>query len=119
MPVRVVVHYRDPDGPTETLAAAYRRAARDLAGTPGLLGHELLGAIDGDGRFALLMAWRDLASYRAWERRLRAAGHPSPLRKFQDRTRPGGHYEVYVVHDADYPAADAAGAADPLSQPSG
>ncbi|MFB4306662.1 antibiotic biosynthesis monooxygenase family protein [Actinomadura sp. GTD37] len=110
-PVRVVVHYRDPRGPTGAVTAAYEQAGRTLRGTPGLIGHELLAVQEGDGRYALMMAWRDLASYRDWERSLRAAGHPSPLRAYQDRTRPAGHYEVYEVHDAWYEAAGRTGPA--------
>lgn len=110
-PVRVVVHYRDPRGPTGAVTAAYEQAGRTLRGTPGLIGHELLAVQEGDGRYALMMAWRDFASYRAWERALRAAGHPSPLRPYQDRTRPAGHYEVYEVHDAWYEAASDRGPA--------
>lgn len=86
-PVRVVVHYRDPRGPTGAVTAAYEQAGRTLKGTPGLIGHELLAVQETDGRYALLMAWRDLSSYHDWERSLRAAGHPSPLRAFLDRTR--------------------------------
>ncbi|MFA1538383.1 antibiotic biosynthesis monooxygenase family protein [Actinomadura monticuli] len=104
-PVRVVVHYRDPRGPTGAVTDAYRQAGRQLRGTPGLIGHELLEVQERDGRYALVMAWRDLASYRDWERSLRAAGHPSPLRPYQDRTRPAGHYEVYEVHDTQWEAA--------------
>jgi heme-degrading monooxygenase HmoA len=66
-----------------------------IAGTDGLVRHELLRAVGATDHFVLLMEWRDLASYHRWERRLRAEGHPSALRPFQDRARPGGHYEVY------------------------
>jgi hypothetical protein len=97
--VRVIVHYREPAGSSGAVVAAYRAARATMQGVPGLVGHELLGAQEDDGRFALLMTWRDMTAFEEWERRLRATGHPSPLRPYQDRERPGGHYEVYRLHE--------------------
>lgn len=95
--IRVLVYYRQPAGATADVTRAYQTACQALAGTPGLLGHELLGQVDTDDRYVLLMLWRDLDDFLAWERDLRAGGHPSPLRRLQDRSRPGGHYELYQV----------------------
>ncbi|WP_214410599.1 antibiotic biosynthesis monooxygenase family protein [Sphaerisporangium fuscum] len=95
MAVLVLVHYR---GPAEAVRDGYARTAVQMAATPGLLGVELLhGEADGDGeRWVLAMRWSDAAAFEAWERELRRQGHPSPLRPFQDRDRPGGHYEVFA-----------------------
>ncbi|MEV5708027.1 antibiotic biosynthesis monooxygenase family protein [Actinoallomurus sp. NPDC052274] len=96
-PVRVVVHYRNPASPERAVQTAYQAARDMLRGTPGLVRHELLRSTAGDDVFALLMEWEDTAAYEAWEREMRRQGHPSPLRPYQDRSRPGGHYEVYTV----------------------
>jgi len=81
----------------ELIPAAYLRAASDLAGTPGYLGDELLSPRADSGRRTLLMRWDDIESYSAWERAHRDSGHPSPLRAYQDRELPGGHYQTFIV----------------------
>ncbi|GII81021.1 antibiotic biosynthesis monooxygenase [Sphaerisporangium rufum] len=88
-----MVHYR---GPAEAMESGYAETARRLSVTPGLRGAELLrGTTPGD-RWVLLMRWSDMDAFRTWEDDLRRRGHPSPLRPYQDRTRPEGHYEILV-----------------------
>lgn len=113
---RVLVHHRVPDGRPDAVEDAYRAAARDLAGVPGLLGTELLDVPGDPAARVLLMDWTSVERYRSWEERHRAAGHPSPLRPFQDRARPGGHHHLFVLA-ARYPAAPPveAGSSDPVS----
>jgi heme-degrading monooxygenase HmoA len=94
--IRVFVHHRAADS-AEPIHAAYLQAATDLAGTPGYLGDELLSPRTDTNRRTLLMRWDGSESYEAWERAHRASGHPSPLRSYQDRELPGGHYETFVV----------------------
>ncbi|MFJ9584823.1 antibiotic biosynthesis monooxygenase family protein [Streptomyces acidicola] len=92
-PAYVHVWHRADD--PEALLRAYETSHRDLAGTPGLTSLELLCSVSVPGRFLLVMSWTDLAAYQAWERGPAHRGHVSPMRPFQDRERPGGHYEVY------------------------
>ncbi|MFC4587997.1 antibiotic biosynthesis monooxygenase family protein [Sphaerisporangium corydalis] len=93
MSVLVFVHYRGPERP---LRSGYAQTAGQLAATPGLLGVELLRGVGGEDRWVLLMRWSGMDAYQSWEGELRRLGHPSPLRPFQDRSRPGGHYEIFT-----------------------
>ncbi|MDH2427231.1 antibiotic biosynthesis monooxygenase [Sphaerisporangium sp. TRM90804] len=95
--LRVLVYHRAPDGRPEAVVEAYRRAALQLRGTSGLLAYELLSSPADRGRHLLVMDWTDRGAFTRWERAFRSAGHPSPLRPYQDRSRPGGHYEIYLA----------------------
>ncbi len=88
---RVLVWHRAPDDRPAAVEDAYRSSRYLLAGVAGYLGDVLLRSTSGDGRYLLVMRWRDEAAFVAWERRHRLAGHPSPLRPFAERDRPGGH----------------------------
>ncbi|OLT21352.1 hypothetical protein BJF79_46805 [Actinomadura sp. CNU-125] len=94
--LRVLVHLVEPAGRRGAVPAAYEEARETLAGTAGLLADELLGSVTDARRFVLVMEWEGRRQYAAWEREHRARGHRSPLRPFQDRERPGGHYEVFA-----------------------
>jgi hypothetical protein len=93
-PLWIFVHHRAPT--PQALERAYQAASAALAGTPGYLGDELLRSAADRGRYVLVMKWRSAADFSEWEREHRRNGHPSPLREFQDRDRPGGHYEPLV-----------------------
>lgn len=95
--VRVFVHHRAADRTAEPVQAAYLMAAAGLAGTPGYRGDELLSPQADARRRTLLMRWDGVESYSDWERAHRDRGHPSPLRAYQDRELPGGHYETFIV----------------------
>jgi heme-degrading monooxygenase HmoA len=95
-PLWILVHHRAPEGSPEAVEQAYESAREALAGTPGYLGDELLRSPADPGRYLLLMKWRSAADFAGWERGHRRSGHPSALRAFQDRGRPGGHYEALV-----------------------
>ncbi|GAB2953683.1 antibiotic biosynthesis monooxygenase family protein [Nonomuraea fastidiosa] len=97
--VRVLVYHRTPE--SGELAEAYRRAAELLAGTDGLLRHELLRSPGDRELHVLVMDWADRDAFTGWERALRHAHHPSPLRRYQDRSRPGGHYEIHLLVSRD------------------
>lgn len=93
----VFVHHRVAPRQADLLLEAYEQSVGRLAGTPGLLGTELLVSPADRSRYLLLMCWAGRKAFQAWERREREAGHPSALRPFQDRGRPGGHYEIYTA----------------------
>lgn len=95
--IYVFVHHRVGAGQAGRLQAAYEQAAERLLGTTGLLGTELLAPADDPSRRVLLMHWDGKESFRAWERAERSRGHPSAMRPYQDRDRPGGHYEIYLA----------------------
>ncbi|MCP2341064.1 antibiotic biosynthesis monooxygenase family protein [Actinomadura rupiterrae] len=98
--VHVLVHLREPEDERGGVLAAYREARAQLDGTPGLLADRLLRSVTDAGRLTLLMEWADRPSYEHWEREHRRRGHPSPLRRYQDRDRPGGHHELFAVAEA-------------------
>ncbi|WP_433336484.1 antibiotic biosynthesis monooxygenase family protein [Spirillospora sp. CA-294931] len=96
-PIRVIVYLREPEGERGAVDAAYARARELLDGTPGLLGDLLLRSVTDPRSLTLVMEWETRRAYSAWERLHRERGHRSPMRAYQDRDRPGGHYEVYAV----------------------
>jgi heme-degrading monooxygenase HmoA len=98
--IQVVVHLVEPEGEPGAVPDAYGRARETLDGTPGLLADRLLRSVTDRHRFTLVMEWASRREYTTWQRDHRRRGHPSPLRRYQDRERPGGHYEVYAVAGA-------------------
>ncbi|WP_163566680.1 antibiotic biosynthesis monooxygenase family protein [Fodinicola feengrottensis] len=66
--VRVVVYYAAPE---ETLVDAYERVNKEMAGTAGLVGAELLKSTLDTDRFAVLSEWTDLPSFSSSGRRAR------------------------------------------------
>ncbi|WP_119730350.1 antibiotic biosynthesis monooxygenase family protein [Thermomonospora amylolytica] len=95
--IRVLVYLREPEGERGVIAEAYGRARELLEGTPGLRGDQLLRSVTDPRRFTLVMEWESRRAYAAWEKAHRERGHRSPLRPYQDRERPGGHYEVFAL----------------------
>ncbi len=93
--VRVLVWYRAAD--SDQIVRAYRQVTAELAGTPGLLGSELIRSADDPDSYAVLSEWQDLAALRSWENGLGHRGAPEPLRLFSDRGRPGGGFGIYQV----------------------
>ncbi|MBO2445563.1 antibiotic biosynthesis monooxygenase [Actinomadura barringtoniae] len=94
-PLYVFVHHRVAPEQADLLRGAYEKAAERLAGTAGLLGTELLVSPDDRSRYVLLMHWDGRRPFREWAKRERELGYPSAMRKFQDRERPGGHFDVF------------------------
>ncbi|SDQ35906.1 antibiotic biosynthesis monooxygenase family protein [Thermostaphylospora chromogena] len=99
--VRVLVYVRLPDGDPDGVTRAYHRVSRELAGTAGLLGNELLRSVHDPREFAVLSEWESMAAFRAWERTAAHRRTTAPLRPYQDRTR-GPGFAVYAV-EAAYP----------------
>lgn len=98
--LRVVVYHRVPAEGLQVLVDGHRKLRSTLDGTPGLLGDELLVSRSEPGIVCLVMYWADLPAFERWERDLHS-GAPSPLRAHQDRTRQGGHYQIFTVGDPD------------------
>jgi heme-degrading monooxygenase HmoA len=94
---RVIVWHRVPSGGPAELEAAYHAISEELACTPGLLGNELLRSVHEPDRFAVLSEWESLGAFRTWEQGPLHRSYTSPLRPYQDRRRPGGHYEILEV----------------------
>ncbi|MEU7024553.1 antibiotic biosynthesis monooxygenase [Streptomyces sp. NPDC046203] len=88
-----VVLYHLCDGPDE-VTAAYHETSRRMAGTPGLLGNELLHALGDPRSYVVVSRWSSWESFTAWEG---GAGHKeqtAPLRPFRDTTR-DRPFEIY------------------------
>lgn len=84
---RVLVWYRAPQHDPAAIERAYEEVSRELAGTPGLLGNELLRSGDGSGRMLVMSEWESLDAFRTWEEGVHHRGATSPLRPYQDRGR--------------------------------
>jgi heme oxygenase (mycobilin-producing) len=102
--VRVLLHLRtSPDG-IQAVENGYHAISNVLAGTPGLLGNELLRDVSDPGRLVVLSEWETLAAFRAWEKGSAHRQTTSPLRDFQDGDlgdRRYGIYEVTAVYHAE------------------
>ncbi|MGC5021004.1 antibiotic biosynthesis monooxygenase family protein [Micromonospora sp. DT47] len=98
--VRVLIHAAAPPTEQGAVEEAYHRISADLAGTPGLLGNELLRLADDPGRFVVMSEWESLAAFRSWEAGASHRGTTAPLRRYQGPPldRPFGIYEVAAAY---------------------
>ncbi|WP_320065185.1 antibiotic biosynthesis monooxygenase [Micromonospora sp. RTGN7] len=98
--VRVLIHAAAPPTEPGAVEQAYHRISAELAGTPGLLGNELLRLADDPGRFVVMSEWASLAAFRSWEAGARHRGTTAPLRRYQQPPvdRPFGIYEVAATY---------------------
>jgi len=94
--VRVLLYVRAPDGDPSRVHEAYERINKELDGTPGLVGSELLHSSLDDDAFAVLSHWTDMDAFRTWEQGPGHRKETSPLRPYQDRDS-GRHYGIYRV----------------------
>ncbi|MGH3645683.1 MAG: antibiotic biosynthesis monooxygenase family protein [Micromonosporaceae bacterium] len=98
--VRVLVYAAAPDAEPDAVDRAYHRISESLAGTPGLLGNELMrsltGTEAGSDAYIVMSEWESMAAFRAWEEGPNHRGTTAPLRPYQDSRRgsPFGLYEV-------------------------
>ncbi|GAA2204459.1 antibiotic biosynthesis monooxygenase [Nonomuraea monospora] len=92
--VRVLVHATAPGGDLQAVTHAYHLISRTLAGTPGLLGNELLRSAHRPGEYAVLSEWASVEAFRAWEGGPGHRAATAPLRPFQSG------FAVYVVEAA-------------------
>lgn len=99
--VRVLLYLRGAD--SEPIERAYHRISGTLAGTPGLLGNELLRSPHDPAELAVLSEWASLEEFDAWERGPDHRASTAPLRDHQDGTRakPFAIYQVVSEHRAD------------------
>jgi heme-degrading monooxygenase HmoA len=93
--VRVLVYYA-ADGDGDALVGAYERVNKEMDGTPGLVGAELLESTLDVGRFVVLSEWDDLPSFQRWEEGTRHRNQTSELRPYEDSSR-GRAYGIYQV----------------------
>ncbi len=98
--VRVLIYATAPDADPGAVADAYHRVSRRLAGTPGLLGNELMRSVLDPRRYVVAAEWQDLASFQTWERGASHRGETAPLRPYQDEpgTAAFGIYEVVASY---------------------
>jgi heme-degrading monooxygenase HmoA len=76
--------------------AAFDAIARALAGTPGLLGSELLQASIDVGSVVVMSEWESMAAFKTWEQSATHKATTAPLRPYQDHGR-DRLFEVYLV----------------------
>ncbi|MFD8526711.1 antibiotic biosynthesis monooxygenase family protein [Streptosporangium canum] len=97
---RVLIYTAAPSEEPGAVEEAYHQISRDLAGTPGLLGNELLRAADDPAAFVVMSEWESLAAFRSWEEGAAHRGTTTPLRRYQRAPdgRPFGVYEVTAVY---------------------
>lgn len=97
---RVLIYTAAPSDEPGAVEEAYHQISRDLAGTPGLLGNELLRATDDPAAFVVMSEWESLAAFRSWEEGAAHRGTTAPLRRYQRAPggRPFGVYEVTAVY---------------------
>ncbi|MFJ5225028.1 antibiotic biosynthesis monooxygenase family protein [Streptomyces sp. NPDC088400] len=93
---RVLLWHRAPAGDPGAVERAYEQISRNLSGTPGLRGNELLRSAGDPGSLVVMSEWESLAAFRAWEETARHRPSTSPLRPYQDRGR-DRFFEVYEV----------------------
>jgi heme-degrading monooxygenase HmoA len=99
MKVRVVVFATAPGDDPGAVERAYHQVSRDLAGTPGLCGNELLRSVTDGSDFAVVSEWEDLAAFQAWEAGVRHKDTTAPLRPFQrPRSSTFGIYQVTAAY---------------------
>ncbi|MFI8520750.1 antibiotic biosynthesis monooxygenase family protein [Streptomyces sp. NPDC085481] len=98
--IRVMLYLRAAEGDAGAVTEGYHRVSRDLAGTPGLLGNELLREATDPGAYAVLSEWESMAAFRDWEAGSAHRGATSPLRPFQDTERrsPFALFEVDAAY---------------------
>jgi heme-degrading monooxygenase HmoA len=75
---------------------AFGAIARELRGTPGLLGSELLQACGDVGSVVVMSEWESMAAFRTWEEGATHRSTTAPLRPYQDRGR-DRPFEIYEV----------------------
>jgi heme oxygenase (mycobilin-producing) len=102
-PAHVLIYAVAPENAPAAVTTAYHSISETLAGTPGLLGNQLLRAVNEDGAFVVLSSWTSLAAFREWESGTGHRGATAPLRPYQDQRRgkPFGIYEVVASYGAD------------------
>jgi heme oxygenase (mycobilin-producing) len=107
--VRVLVWHRVPPDATETVADAYRTISQQLAGTPGLIGNELLRSPQQPDSMVVGSEWESLADFLAWERTDSHRSTTAPLRPYRDPYREPPYEVLEVVSAFPEPESGAPG----------
>lgn len=96
--IRVLLFHEVTDH--EALAEAYHAVSAELAGTPGLIGNELLASVHDPSWVLVMSEWKDRESFDAWEKGAAHKGQTAPLRPFRDTRmpRPFGVFEVQAEY---------------------
>ncbi|MFJ2578122.1 antibiotic biosynthesis monooxygenase family protein [Kitasatospora aureofaciens] len=98
--VRIMLFCKVPDGGSESeVEEAYHLISKTLAGTPGLLGNELLRSLIEDGAFAVMSEWESFDAFHHWDEGPAHKDQTAPLRPYQDPARPRP-WEMYTVQAA-------------------
>ena len=92
--VEVVLYHLCDRG--EDVLAAYHEASRRMAGTPGLLGNQLMTELGRPDSYVVVSHWDSWESFEKWETGEQHKDQTAPLREFRDthRARP---FEIYKV----------------------
>lgn len=98
--VRVLVYARTPAEDADAVAREYHKISKVLAGTPGLLGNELVRSVGEPGAFIVMSEWASLTAFQDWERGADHRQTTAPLRPYQDAGagRTFGIYEVVAAY---------------------
>ncbi|MEU7834270.1 MULTISPECIES: antibiotic biosynthesis monooxygenase [unclassified Nonomuraea] len=98
--LRVLLHTVAPESGPSGLEQAYRQISEELAGTPGLLGNELMHSLLDPGTFVVMSEWESLEAFRVWEEGSTHRQSTAPLRPYQDQRRQDryGIYEVVAFY---------------------
>jgi heme-degrading monooxygenase HmoA len=98
--VRVMLHLAAPESDLEAVTELYHRVSKELSGTPGLLGNELLRQAGDSDSLIVMSEWESFALFQQWESGSEHRGTTAPLRPYQDSSR-GPAFGLYQVL-ADY-----------------
>ena len=93
--VKVVLYVSEPHGEPAAVEKAYHAISSLLAGTPGLLGNELLRSLSRPGDFAVMASWAGATAFQAWERASEHQQATAPMRPYQ--IQPEGSFGIYEV----------------------
>ncbi|WP_433336454.1 antibiotic biosynthesis monooxygenase family protein [Spirillospora sp. CA-294931] len=94
--LRVLLYATAPEQDPGAVARAYHEISAALAGTPGLLGNELLSSTLEPGHFIVMSEWESPEAFKTWEQGAAHKGTTAPLRPFQDGRR-GSPFGIYDV----------------------
>jgi heme oxygenase (mycobilin-producing) len=78
------------------LTEAYQKVSAELAGTPGLVGNELMRSVHRSDGYLVASEWESLAAFTKWEQGAAHRAQTAPVRPYQDPDMavPYGVYEV-------------------------
>lgn len=97
--VRVMVYATAPETDPSAVEIAYHQISRDLAGTAGLIGNELLRSVQDPRDFAVVSEWNSIEAFQFWEAGAAHRNTTAPLRPYQrERPMTFGIYRVIATY---------------------